>query len=371
MVSEDLGRAVLAPDYSGLRIPVMEHLWGLSREAIQHFTGIDPIAQRQRIREAFLRLIELFEVDLLGGGGIPDESAEVFDWSDGRTFSVNASGDRVVQWGVFGASAQEDGRHFLHIPRSESVDEALDFQPLDYFPLTVERYRVEFQQSYDKMIADAGGACLPLPHHYTTCFHWPLGVFGFELLCEAGMEEDRFAALIERFVEITVRVTTAWSQVRGLAGFILHDDLTTSAGPIFSPDWYRRHIFPHYPRIFAPLREAGIPIIFTSDGDCTEFADDIFEAGADGLNFEHLVDLGRLVRDHPDKILIGNINSRALAAGPIEQIEHEARQCIEIGSRARRFVVNAGGQLTHDIPIDHLEAYLSVRRRQARETRHD
>jgi len=368
-MSEDLGRAVLAPDYAGERIPVMEHLSGLSRQAIQHFTGIDPVTQRQRIRQAFGQLIELFEVDLLWGGGIPDESSQVFDWSDGQTSRANDSGDRVVQWGVFGASAQEDGRHFLHIPRAESVDAALEFQPLDYFPQTVEQYRAEFQQSYDKMLADAAGTCLPLPHHYTTCFHWPLGVFGFELLCEAGMDQDRFAALIERFVEITVRVTTAWSQVQGLAGFILHDDLTTSAGPIFSPDWYRRHIFPHYPRIFAPLSKAGVPIIFTSDGDCSMFADDIFEAGADGLNFEYLVDLERLVRDYPDKILIGNINSRTLAAGPIDRIEQEVQQCIQIGSRSRRFVVNVGGQLTHDIPVDHLEAYLTIRRRLARETR--
>ena len=345
-------------------------MWGLSRQAIQHFTGIDPVADRQRIRAAFLRLIELFEVDLLWGGGIPNEAAQVFDWSDGQTFRVNAAGNRVVQWGIFGASAQEDGRHFLDIPRPESVDEVLAFQPLDHFPDTVEQYRAAYQQSYDRMLVDAAGAFCPLPNHYTTCFHWPLGVFGFELLCEAGMEEDRFAALIERFVEITVRVTTAWSQVRGLAGFILHDDLTTSAGPIFAPDWYRRHIFVHYPRIFAPLREAGVPIIFTSDGDCSTFADDIFAAGADGLNFEYLVDLERLVRDYPDKILIGNINSRTLAAGPIEQLEQEVRSCMEIGSRARRFVVNVGGQLTHDIPIEHLEAYLSLRRRLARQTRH-
>ena len=361
-MSEDLGQAVLAPEYCGRRIPVMEHLWGLSRRAIQHFTGIDPVAERRRIREAFLRLLELFEVDLLWGGGVPDESAQVFDWSEGPTLRTNASGAPVVQWGIFGASAQEDGRHFLHIPRPESVDEALAFRPLDHFPQTVEQYRATFQRSYDKMRTATAGVCVPLPNHYTTCFHWPLGVFGFELLCEAGMEEDRFAALVERFVEISVRVTTAWSQVRGLAGFILHDDLTTSAGPIFAPGWYRRHIFPHYRRIFAPLRAAGVPIVFTSDGDCSTFADDIFEAGADGLNFEYLVDLERLVRDYPDKILIGNINSRTLAAGPIDRIEQEVQRCMDIGSRARRFVVNVGGQLTHDIPIDHLEAYLALRR---------
>ena len=219
------------------------------------------------------------------------------------------------------------------------------------------------------MLASTGETCYPLPHHYTTAFHWPLAIFGFELLCEAGMEEERFAQLMERFAEISRRITTAWSQVEGLKGFILHDDLTMTGGPIFPPAWYRRHIFPHYRSIFAPLQRAGIPIIFTSDGNCSEFVSDIFSAGADGLNFESLVDLERLVKDYPDKILIGNLSSAVLANGPLERIDREVRTCLEIGSRAPRFVVNVGGGLTHTMPVEHLEFYLNLRKQLCRTTR--
>lgn len=117
------------------------------------------------------------------------------------------------------------------------------------------------------------------------------------------------------------------------------------------------------------MKAKGIPVIFTSDGNCSCFVDDIFAAGADGLNFEYLVSLRDLVERHGDKVLIGNLNSATLAHGPVTRIQEETRSCIEIGKHAPRFVMNVGGGITHDIPIHHLEAYLDVRKRLCREAR--
>lgn len=366
-MSRALGLAVLAKDYRGDRIPVMEHLSPLSREAIRHFSGIDPIVERNRVSEAFRKIADIFEVDMVWGGGLPG-GGEVYDWSDGSA-KTDCSGAKVAQWGIFGAVHQEDGRHLSNIPMPKSADEALEFDIAQYCPGTIDDYVKLLQNQYDEMSAKAGGDFLPLPQFYTTCFHWPLGIFGFQMLCEIGMQEDRFDKLMERFVKESIRVTTAWSRVKGLKAMILHDDLTISQGPIFHPDWYRRHIFVHYPAIFKPLIDAGISIIFTSDGDCTAFVDDIFAAGAEGLNFEHYVDMEYIVGRHPDKILIGNLDSHTLAAGPVEKIESEVRRCIEIGSRAPRFVLNPGGALTHDIPVSHLEYYLNLRKDLCRNVR--
>jgi uroporphyrinogen-III decarboxylase len=235
----------------------------------------------------------------------------------------------------------------------------------------VDDYTAEFSTAYQRMLDSTGDVAYPIPHHYTTCFHWPLAIFGFELLCEAGMEEDDFHALMERFAEISLRITTAWSRVPGLEGFILHDDLTMTSGPIFHPDWYRKHVFPFYPQIFAPLKEKGIPIIFTSDGNCSCFIDDVFAAGADGFNFEHLVDLETVANKHPDKILVGNFSNAIIAAGPTAAIEQEVRRCIEVGRSVPGFVANVGGGLTHQIPVDHLKAYLDLRKQLCSPSRSD
>jgi hypothetical protein len=348
------------------RLPVMEHPRGISRAAITHFTGIDPLIEPHRLNEAFRKLAEVFEIDLLWGGGLPDDPTSIIDWTDGQTVKQNRAGLDCVQWGIFGTVHQEDGRHFNHIPKPASVDEALALEPLELFPETVEQYHERFTRSYQQMLASVGDVACPVPHHYTTAFHWCLGILGFELFCMVGMEEQRFAALMDKFAQVTRRITTAWSRVDGVQAFICHDDLTMTSGPVFPPDWYRRFIFPHYRSIFAPLREAGIPVIFTSDGDCSVFVDDIFDAGADGLNFEYLVDLPPLVERHADKILIGNMNSATIARGTKQQIADEVERCLAAGSRAPRFVVNIGGQLTHDVPVDNLEYYLNVRKRLSR-----
>jgi hypothetical protein len=385
-MAASLGLAVLRPGYRGARVPVMEHCMGASREVIRHFSGIDPLAEPERVNEAFRKLAAALEIDLLWGGGLPVRAvragtsatpgalrgaSEMFDWSDGERVKRTCDGRAVVQWGIFGAAHQEDGRHFVHIPKPASVDEALAFEPLEHFPRTVEEYRAEFTRSYADMWQSCGDTCVPLAHHYTTCFHWPLAIFGFELLCAAGLEEARFARLMEKFAEVSWRISTAWSQVPGLAGFILHDDLTMTSGPVFRPEWYREHIFCHYPRIFGPLKRAGVPLVFTSDGDCTAFVEDIFAAGADGLNFEYLVDLRMLVEKHPDKILIGNINSAVVGQGKVDAIERATRACLEIGARAPRFVLNIGGGITHDMTPAALEAYLRVRKALCRSVRQE
>ena len=369
-MSLKLALEVLQPNCRLDRIPVMEHFLGCSREVVKHFTGFDPLDPASPgLNAIYRKLAEKLEIDLFWAAGPPADDAMTYDWSNGETVKFTPDGHRVVPWGIFHAGAQEDGRHFFHVPKPASLDEALQFDPLKYFPEMVEDYTVRFQTAHDRQRELTGEVGYAIPHHYTTAFHWPLGIFGFELLCEAGLEEEDFHALMERFAEISRRITTAWSRVRGVKAFICHDDLTMTSGPIFSPDWYRRHIFPWYPGIFEPLKKAGIPVIVTSDGNCSCFVDDIFSAGADGLNFEYTVSLRDLVERHGDKILIGNLCSDTIARGPMEKIEAEVRECIDVGRHAPRFVMNVGGGLTHDMPIEHLEAYLKIRSRLCREAR--
>ncbi len=368
-MSTQLALEFLKPCYKGSRIPVMEHYIGLSREVVVHFTGSDPLAPGADLTYIYRRLAIALDIDLFWGEGPVVAGRETHDWGDGQTVKMTREGHPAVQWGVFHVVSQEDGRHFLHVPKPVSVEEALQLDPLKYFPDTVDQYRQRFQQEHDDLQARAGEAGYVIPQHYTTQFHWALAIMGFELLCEAGMEEDDFHALMDRFAVISRRITTAWSQVKGLKAFICHDDLTMTSGPIFKPDWYRRHIFPHYVKTFAPLKAAGVPIIFTSDGNCTCFVEDIFSAGADGLNFEYLVSLRDLVECHGDKILIGNLSSDVVSRGPVAHIEKEVRDAIDIGKHAPRFVFNVGGGLTHGMSPENLDAYLAFRRRLCREAR--
>ncbi len=89
-------------------------------------------------------------------------------------------------------------------------------------------------------------------------------------------------------------------------------------------------------------------------------------AGADGFNFEYLVDLEAVANRHPEKILIGNLNSATLARGSPEEIEAAVQSCIRAGAPAPGFVLNVGGGLTHEIPLPNLRHYLEVRKKSCR-----
>lgn len=370
-MSLDLGLAVLRQDYCANRIPVMEHFEPISRESVIAITQRDPLKEdTKHLVEIYRQVAQWLEVDLKWGGGIPDETRETFDWSDGQTVRQNQKGETVVQWGIFGTVHAEDGRHFHHVPKPAGVTEALAFDPAPYFPETVEELTARFTDEYQRMLKTCQQVCYPIPHYYTTAFHFPLAIFGFELFCEVGMEDERAVnRMMERFAAVSLRITTAWSRVPGLKGMILHDDLTMTSGPIFAPDWYRRHVFCHYPAIFKPFVDRNIPILFTSDGDCSLFVDDIFLAGADGLNFEHWVPLEPLVAKYPDKMLVGNLSSDILAHGTVEQVIQHTKQTMTIGAKARRYVVNVGGQITHDIPLANLKAYVETRKHLAQTLR--
>jgi uroporphyrinogen-III decarboxylase len=59
---------------------------------------------------------------------------------------------------------------------------------------------------------------------------------------------------------------------------------------------------------------------------------------------------------------VGNINNATLAEGPPERIRKEVTRCLEIGREVPGFVANVGGGLTHQIPIDHLDFFINLRR---------
>jgi len=77
----------------------------------------------------------------------------------------------------------------------------------------------------------------------------------------------------------------AWAQTSAEA-VIQHDDFVWTSGPFMRPEIYRRVLIPRYAALWKPLRAAGKKVLFCSDGNFMEFAEDIVAAGADALIFE-------------------------------------------------------------------------------------
>ena len=348
-------------------VPWVEWYWPMSREAYVKVGGIDPVEDTAK---ACLAVIEALDLDL-SWGGIQYKS-NVASLPGSESSVIDVDGDRLEPWGVFATKWCKEGAH-MRKGGVASAKELLDYDPSLYEERSVSEITRDLQRQHDKSQSEIGNRLLVAEAHYTTLFHWFLGLFGWRPTISAAMRyPSQFSKQVQRFAELSRLYTEAYSQVRGLEVFISHDDICMSNGPIFSPKWYRKNIFPNYKWIWEPLKEKGIPVIFCSDGQVTPIMADVFNAGADGFIFEPYVDLQWMAdRWGGKKILIGNADTRILTGGTPRESAQEAKRCIRICGHLPGYFLNAGGQLPHTIPWENLKAYLDackrLRRTQARE----
>jgi len=195
---------------------------------------------------------------------------------------------------------------------------------------------------------------------YTTLFMWPIMIFGWELFLEAGgLYPDQMGALLGRFAEIT-RKYCEFVSLTDQEFFSPHDDIAIASGPVFNPKWYRKYIFPRYEYIFEPVKKSGKPIIFISDGNYTEFLDDL-AAVTDGFLFEPLTDLEQAVRKWgKKKVIIGNVDSRILRSGKKEEIFKEVKRCTDLGRDCPGYFISCTNHITYEIPLENVYAYFDA-----------
>lgn len=84
--------------------------------------------------------------------------------------------------------------------------------------------------------------------------------------------------------------------------------------------------------MFAPLHEAGKKILYTSDGNFTDFIDDIADVGINGFVMEPTTDMAQIARKYgKTHSFIGNADTRILLKGSKEDIYNEVKRCMDIG----------------------------------------
>ena len=175
------------------------------------------------------------------------------------------------------------------------------------------------------------------------------------------MDAERFGEyVLEGFFQLTLANVRAWAKT-DIKVFIQHDDMVWTSGAIFKPDWYRRYIFPRYKRFWEVLHEAGIRVLFCSDGNFTEFVDDIAAAGSDGFIFEPLTSLEYVVERYGrTHVIVGNADCRILTFGEKSAIKAEVERCMRVGKPCPGFVMAVGNHIPVNVPMDNVLYYFDL-----------
>jgi hypothetical protein len=308
---------------------------------VRKVTGLDPDNPEQAA-QAGVRFCEALDYDLMWINYSPPDQKRLTHMGTAHWYE-----DMVIT----------DNRDY----RFKNEEEVLAFDPVKEFgvPDVSDLARL-YQEYHDRDQATYPFAVCP-GGFYNTIFSWCILTFGWEMFLSAAVRDpERFDKILEGFFEISLASYRAQARTT-IKAFISHDDIVWTAGAVFHPNWYRKYVFPRHRKLWAPLKEKGIKLLFCSDGNFTEFIDDLVEAGADGFIFEPTTDLAYMAsRYGQTHVIIGNIDCRILAHGTREQIEAEVKRCADIGRNCPGYFFAVGNHIPHDVPIENADYYVEL-----------
>lgn len=340
------------------RIPHWEH-WSCP-DAETYLTGIDYYEHPKRCRE---RLRELYPQLELGIPATDEPRPRPTLSRDGPS----ADPDRqTVRWGDGESGTWVHGEAFF-----ASAEEVLAFSPLakaDFTDMPVvethdysdeetlyQSYRSRYPAEWGD---DAPAGSDAMVGFYNTMFMWPLLTFGWEWFLETCLD-PRFERVMEEFAEINRRVFRTFARLP-VHFVVCHDDIVTSRGPVCSPSWMHKYIFPRYEEFWGLLKAAGKEVLFMADGCMDAYADDVIACGARGIISEPYTDYRAIARRHEGRhlFLAGEGDNRVLTRNDAREIDAMVTQMVETARMTGGYMMCIGNHIPWDIPPEAVKRYL-------------
>ena len=195
--------------------------------------------------------------------------------------------------------------------------------------------------------------------YYKTIVSGAIQAFGWEMFLLALSDIAKMEKVLDSFFRFTLFHIEAWAKTT-VEVVIQHDDIVWTSGPFMRPEIYRKIIIPRYAELWKPLHKAGKKVLFCSDGNFTEFAEDIADAGADGFIFEPVNDFGLMVEKFGgSKVLIGSfVDCRDLTLAKWEAVQSSLDRTLQLAKIHNGIMIAVGNHLPPNIPEEIMEKYI-------------
>jgi len=264
-------------------------------------------------------------------------------------------------------SGPEDMWNFDPDPNGKDADKALEPQfaiksfKWCFEPDSWNERRQTENANWAKLEAVFPGKFTDARSFYCTCFMWGICLFGWDIfLLALGMDPDKTGQALERISEVTVKMYEYFATCENAEFICPHDDVCISSGPVVSPDWYRQYIWPQYEKIFAPVKQAGKPVIITADGDLSKLAPDMAKV-VDGFIFESSTPADFMFDNFGEnKCLIGGIDVRVLTFGTADEVEKHVKDIIAKGRNCPGYVIACADTIPSNVPIKNVYTYFKT-----------
>jgi hypothetical protein len=341
------------------QVPHWEH-WSCP-DAETYLTGIDaydhPRLCRQKLAELYPEL------------GLPVPA------TDEPTPRPEAQQDKG--WGRWGGAYRDGWQQHQASHRFASLDEMRRFSPLaqgdftgwnvvvdgDYRSEEViyQRHRKHYPAEWGDKAPPGSAAAVGF---YNTTFMWPMLVFGYENFMTLCLEPE-FERIMDEFAELNRRVFRAFARLP-VNFAICHDDIVLTSGPVVSPAWMRKFVFPRYEEYWSLLKAAGKEVIFMVDGCVDAFVDDVMACGARGIISEPYTNYKAIARRYQDCFIAGEGDNRVLMRNDPAEIRAMVEAMAETGRMSGGYMMCIGNHIPFNVPGEGIKRYLELSRELAR-----
>jgi hypothetical protein len=336
------------------QVPHWEH-WSCPDAETYLSGGIDayehPKLCRQKIKELYPQL----------GLHVPKEDTAKVRPEDQEDTGHGRWGDRMRDhW------QQKDASH-----RFKDMDEMLKFSPLEVGDFTgwnvvvdndfssediiYERLRKNYPEEWgDKAPEGSSASC----GFYNTMFMWPLLTFGYENFLNMCLEPE-FERIMDEFAEINRRVFKAFARLP-VNFAVCHDDIVLANGPVCSPDWMHKYIFPRYEEFWGYLKDAGKEVIFMVDGCIDLYVDDVMACGARGIISEPFTDYKAIARKYENCFIAGEGDNRVLSRNDPAEIKAMVESMAETAKMSAGYMMCIGNHIPYNVNPEGIKRYLDL-----------
>jgi len=190
-------------------------------------------------------------------------------------------------------------------------------------------------------------------------------LMGFEGMCLALYDDPGLVeGVVERIGSFLFEVFKQAVGMPGVRAVWLADDLAHTEGFFFSPDFYRRVLFPWFRRYGEVAASRNLPLIYHCDGVLWDIIPDLVDCGITALQpiepkAMDIIEVKRKWGKH--LALIGNIDlGGALARGTPQAVEAEVRQRIREVAPGGGYCVGSSNSIASYVPLANYRAMIEA-----------
>jgi uroporphyrinogen decarboxylase len=187
-----------------------------------------------------------------------------------------------------------------------------------------------------------------------------------DLVLDPRLVEALLTVLVDAYCARADRVLPALGDSVDVV--LVNDDLGTQAGPMLSPELYRKLIKPHQRRLFAHIKSrTSAALLLHSCGSVRYAIPDLIEIGVDALNPVQVsaagMDSAELKREFGRDITFwggGCDTQRVLSRGSVEEVREEVKRRVGDLAPGGGFIFCQVHNIQPEVPPENVVAMLEA-----------